>query len=112
MTTQALTMGILKILKAIGRWVLDDLVSYGVDALIGYMRVRIGVFGKRRARAKRDRRKRWLAGRIKRWTTAMRWLEKRRDALTRKTVRLVREGAREAVRRIPERSRLERFAAA
>lgn len=78
----AIRMGLIAWAKKIGRWLLQHLAAHGLDLLRGYMNGKIGDFKRRLARAKTDRRKAWLRGRIRRWTAALRWLtEKRMDIL-------------------------------
>jgi len=81
--------GLIRIARAIGRWILRRIIARGVDRLIGYMDGKIDDFRRRRARVKAERRHVWLAGRIRRWTTALRWLERRRAEIGEKLVRLV-----------------------
>lgn len=79
MTVPALWPALRRILVSIGRWLLDRLELYiprGVTLLTAYMRERVEVFRGRLSRARTDRRKRWLRGRIRRWLTAADWLDK------------------------------------
>ena len=62
-------------LVKIGRWLLDVILEEGRGGLAVYMRQRVGVFKRRRKRAKSKRRQKWLAGRILRWNKAAVWLE-------------------------------------
>ncbi len=62
-------------LVRIGRWLLDVILEVGRSGLALYMRQRVGVFVRRRKRAKAKRRIKWLTGRIARWRKAAAWLE-------------------------------------
>ena len=103
----ALWKGFRWILQRIGRWVARDLVDYGITALIGYMRVRIGVFEKRLKRARRKRRKFWLQGRIFRWTKALNWLRAHSKRIRLKTL----DAFDVLAKQVPERSPWEKYAA-
>lgn len=70
----ALWRGLLPILKSIGRWIIERLVTKGRAWLLAVMEDRIDAFKRRWYRAKTVRRKRWLGGRIDRWVKARRWL--------------------------------------
>lgn len=59
---------LIKVGLRIGRWLIEWLAEELPILIIGYMRGRARVFGRRLARARSDRRKRWLRGRITRWT--------------------------------------------
>lgn len=61
-------------LKAIGRWILSFARRRGIPLLLGYMAGKIEDFERRWKRARTDRRRRWLRGRIRRWTNAANWL--------------------------------------
>lgn len=61
-------------LVAIGRWLLTFARRHGLTRLVGYMLGKVDDFGRRWKRAKTDRRRRWLRGRIRRWTRAAAWL--------------------------------------
>lgn len=71
----ALLPELLKILKAIGRWLVERIRDLG-HYIIGYMRGKIGDFWRRMLRARAPGRKRWLSARIRRWTRAVVWIEK------------------------------------
>jgi hypothetical protein len=58
------------IARRIGRWVLERLLKVAGRRLGFYMLERTEVFAKRLKRAKTERRKKWLRGRIRRWTKA------------------------------------------
>jgi hypothetical protein len=62
------------IARRIGRWVLDRLLRITGRRLGYYMLERAEVFARRLKRAKTERRKRWLRGRIRRWKKAGAWL--------------------------------------
>jgi hypothetical protein len=77
---------------------------------------KIDDFKRRRGRARSDRRRKWLAGRIRRWTRALRWLTDKRRQISRRLVELadrtagqrlaeVAGGERFARQRVPERPR-------
>lgn len=87
MTT--LQRGLIRIARAIGRWILRRIIAKGIDRLVGYMDGKIDDFERRLGRAKTERRTRWLTGRIRRWTNALAWLERRRAAISAKLVRFV-----------------------
>lgn len=70
---------LVRILRAIGRWVLGQVREHGAQVVGHYMIARIGVFKDSRARAIKmgwKRRARWLQGRISRWLQAGQWLVK------------------------------------
>lgn len=73
---QALWPPLRRILKAIGRWIIRRVIRKGAHVIGYYMAERIEVFRARLKRARSSRRKRWLRGRIKRWSTAVRWLHR------------------------------------
>jgi len=73
--------GLLNLARKIGRWIIDHLAAHGIDMLVGYMNGKIGDFRRRLAKAKTDRRKAWLTGRIARWARAMNWLKSKREQL-------------------------------
>lgn len=68
--------GLLKWAMAIGRRLLRWLAKTAIRKLVAWMRKHVGVFRERRERARTNRRREWLDGRIKRWTLAAAWLEK------------------------------------
>lgn len=65
---------LISIARRIGRWILERLLVRGALRLAHYMEERVVVFRARLARAKTDRRRVWLRGRIRRWTAAAKWL--------------------------------------
>jgi hypothetical protein len=65
---------IIAIARRIGRWILERLLKVAGRRLGFYMLERTEVFAERLKRAKTERRKRWLRGRIKRWEKAGAWL--------------------------------------
>lgn len=77
----AIVEGLLRIARAIGRWILEHAARYGGLALMHYMQGRVDVFKRRRAKATTDRRREWLTGRISRWNAGIRWLKSKLDAL-------------------------------
>ena len=96
--------GMKRILIAIGRWVLEEIVDVGLQALIHYMRARVKVFRWRlRNRARAAWRKRWLEGRIERWNRAIRWLTRNAKRFTTRALDWLQRKAQE----IPWHSRLE-----
>lgn len=96
----AILKGLIRIARAIGRWVIEHFAEKGLAMLIGYMDGKVGDFRRRLARAKRERRKAWLRGRIRRWTAAIAWLRKYAMGVAQDAVR---EACRssEALREIP-----------
>ncbi len=114
MSTAAITKAIAsrwpvlkRILIAIGKWILGVARRRGVPILVGYMLERVEVFKGRLGRAKTTRRKRWLRGRIRRWTKAARWLTTNARAMHTQALAKFEELAA----RLPERSPMERQAA-
>lgn len=71
-------MNILKTLLSlavkIGKWLLHHLREQGLDLALGYINGKIHDFIRRLAKARTDRRKRWLRGRIQRWGAVLRVL--------------------------------------
>jgi hypothetical protein len=78
---------LIRIARAIGRWIVEHLLEHGREMLIGYMVGKVGDFRRRLARAKRPRRKTWLTGRIRRWNAAIAWLRKNAAEVTRDAVK-------------------------
>jgi hypothetical protein len=74
MTT--LAKGLIDIAIRIGKWLVRRLAKWLKVHVVGYMRGKIEDFRRRLARAKTDRRRAWLKGRISRWTKAANWLDK------------------------------------
>lgn len=75
MTT--LAAALVDIAIRIGRWLLQRLARWAISHVIGYMRGKIEDFKRRRANPKiADWRREFLAGRIQRWTKAVRWIER------------------------------------
>lgn len=71
----AIAAELIGIARRIGRWVLERLLKRGAERLGAYMLERAeSVFTARLRRAKTERRKRWLRGRIARWKKAGAWL--------------------------------------
>lgn len=108
----------------IGRWLIETIAEEGLRGLVIYMRQRVKVFARRKARvvARRRRNKskrgkrfevenwrvRWLSGRIRRWNTAIAWLQSKAAAkLKGKLIDLAVERAK---REIPEEAPDEDFA--
>jgi hypothetical protein len=77
----AIRTGLLNLARRIGSWILRHLAAHGIDMLLGYLNGKIGDFRRRLARAKTERRKAWLTGRIRRWCAAMSWLQRKREQL-------------------------------
>lgn len=75
MTRASLLAALIRIARAIGRWVLRTAAKRGGVILAGYMLGKVDDFRRRLARARTDRRKAWLTGRIARWSAAIRWLQ-------------------------------------
>ncbi|HWB76606.1 MAG TPA: hypothetical protein VG755_16690 [Nannocystaceae bacterium] len=59
----------------IGRWLVRRLSARGALWLQHYMEGKVEDFERRLARARTERRKRWLKGRISRWNRAIAWLK-------------------------------------
>lgn len=78
--------GLIRIARALGRWILRQLIRRGIELVLGYMDGKIDDFKRRRARARCEHRRRWLAGRIRRWSAAFRWLDRQRRKITRRIV--------------------------
>lgn len=98
--------GLIRYARAIGRWILRRILIRGLDMLLGYLEGKIDDFKRRRGRARRDRRRKWLAGRIRRWSAAYRWLARHHRSITRRVVELV---DREVGSRLPEVANDERY---
>lgn len=94
--------------RQLGRWLLVRYLDYGRQKLVHYMEGRVDVFRARLERARSDRRKRWLRGRIRRWTKVTLWLQNEGARLTQKLVREMAEQFRAAGG--PEVAPLETFA--
>lgn len=104
-----LVRGLLALMRAIGRWVLPDLLEHGAASLAGYMRVRAGVFRKRLQRARSKLRKRWLQGRIRRWLKAAAWLDANAKTKAKRAADALVKHGETLVRRIPESANGERY---
>lgn len=65
-----------QILLQIGRWILRRIIKNGRLWIIHYMQGKVEDFGRRLARAKTARRKKWLRGRIERWSKVIAWMLK------------------------------------
>ncbi len=74
MNRASILVALIRIARAIGRWVLRMAAKHGGSALLGYMVGKVDDFRRRLDRSKADRRREWLRGRIARWTAAIRWL--------------------------------------
>jgi hypothetical protein len=77
---------LIRIAKAIGRWILVRYLEYGRTKLVHYMEGRIDVFRARLRRARSKVRKAWLSGRINRWMQAVRWLRTEGKRLAKRAV--------------------------
>lgn len=108
MTTTA--KGLIRIARAIGRWILRRLIRKGIDLVVGYMDGKIDDFQRRKGRARTQRRVRWLAGRIRRWKAALRWLIRQRRSITRRIVELVDREVGHAIPMAANDERYERWA--
>ena len=97
-----------KILLAIGRWLVSKVRKFGAQKLAAYMELRVDVFEERLGRARRNRRKKWLRGRIRRWNAAIAWLRSNARKLNKKVADEIDKLAIGA--RIPTRVPVERFA--
>jgi hypothetical protein len=82
---------LVRIAKAIGRWVLVRYLEYGRTKLVHYMEGRIDVFEARFKRARSRARRRWLAFRINRWKLAVKWLKTEGKRLAKKSVERLRK---------------------
>ena len=107
MNSSAIINGLINIARRIGRWILRKLLEIGGDWLCGYMAGKIGDMRRRLARAKTERRKRWLRGRIRRWDKALGWLNANRHDIGSDIV----EAADSAASSIPMVAKAEREAA-
>lgn len=65
---------LIRIAARIGRWLLEHAARKGLARLVGYMDGKADDFERRLAKAKTERRREWLRGRIKRWRAAVNWL--------------------------------------
>lgn len=90
MTT--LVRGLIRIARALGRWILRRLIRRGIDLVLGYLDGKIEDFQRRKGRARSDLRRRWLAGRVRRWRNVFRWLASQRRRITRRLVETVDRG--------------------
>lgn len=79
----ALKNGLLAWAKRIGRWIIERLSRFAANALAHYMLGKVDDFRRRLAKAKTERRREWLKGRIARWNRAANWLIERSDDLNR-----------------------------
>ena len=77
----------------IGKAIVRRLAKWTVRRVVTWMRKRIAVFRERWERADTTRRRKWLAGRIARWSHAANWIEA-------KALATLREAACE-VRKLP-----------
>lgn len=76
-----LVTALLDLAVRIGRWLVKRLAKWAISHVVGYMKGKVEDFRRRLARAKAVRRRKWLRGRIARWTKAADWIE--RNALAR-----------------------------
>ena len=74
MTTLAASL--LDLAVRIGRWLVKRLAKWAISHVVGYMKGKVEDFRRRIARAKTVRRRKWLRGRIARWTKAADWIER------------------------------------
>jgi len=95
-----LLAGLLRIARAIGRWILDVAARRGGKWLADYIDERVVVFRKRLAAVKAEWRIEFLRGRIKRWQAAARWLRKNAGGLDDKAIALA--CAHPEVAKLPE----------
>lgn len=107
MTRNAIITGLINLARRIGRWLLRKLLEIGGEWLCGYMAGKLGDFRRRLAKAKTERRKRWLRGRIRRWSKALTWLTENRGDYGLDIV----EAADAAAGKIPMVAKAEREAA-
>lgn len=108
MTT--LVSGLIDIAIRLGRWVVRRLARWAVDHVVGYMLGKIDDFQRRLAKAKTERRKKWLRGRVRRWTRAAAWIQSR-------ALEKLKDAAGEACKlpafaKLPEVARCEKLVAA
>lgn len=83
---------------SIGRWLLRVAVRHGRDGLAVYMECRVEVFDERLKRAKSKQRRRWLRGRIRRWSIVIAWLHGREaENFTEKVIDLAHERAKREI---------------
>jgi hypothetical protein len=69
-----------RVLLLVGRWLIRRIATKGVDRVSYFMELRIETFQGRRARARSERRKAWLTGRISRWRKALAWVQRQARA--------------------------------
>lgn len=98
-----LLAGLIRIARAIGRWILDVAARRGGRWLAEYIDERVLVFRKRLARARTEHRAAWLRGRISRWQAAAKWLRANAATVDDKVVELA--------RKLPEVAKLPKVAA-
>lgn len=106
----AIAKMLLDIAVRIGKWLIRRLGKWLRQRVIGYMLGKVDDFKRRLARAKTARRKRWLRGRIDRWTRAVRWIERQLHTVLHDAAKSVCKLPE--FKRLPEVARCERLVAA
>jgi hypothetical protein len=106
----SIVKGLIDIAVRIGKWVVRRLAKWMKTHVVGYMKGKVEDFKRRKALAKTPRRIAWLAGRISRWTAAVRWLDRQSGVF-------FRDAAKEACKlpafsKLPEVARCERLVGA
>lgn len=105
-----LVAGLIDIAIRLGRWIVRRLAKWALSHVVGYMLGKVDDMKRRIARAKTDRRRKWLRGRVARWTKAAKWIEAN-------ALKKLGEAAKEACKlpafaKLPEVARCERMVAA
>ena len=101
--------GLLELARNIGRWVVKKIARRAVLWLVHYMQGRVEVFMERHRRARSERRKRWLKGRISRWLRAIDWLRENVRSLQTRAARAYCRGTDAALAALPLVAAGERF---
>ena len=96
MNRASILVALLRIARAIGRWVLRMAAKHGGSLLLGYMVGKVDDFRRRRERAKTPRRIEWLSGRISRWSSAIRWLRAHGSDLAEDVIKMADDAAAKA----------------
>jgi hypothetical protein len=104
-----LITGLLKLARALGKWIIEHLVSHGITNLIGYVNGKIGDFLRRKKKTELGRR--LLRGRIRRWSLVLGWLKEYRNELEAFAVDGFCAASKKALDKIPMVSKAEKAAA-
>lgn len=108
MTT--LVAGLIDLAVRIGKWLVKQLARWAKAHVVGYMMGKVEDFKRRIMRAKTSRRRKWLRGRVSRWTKAIAWINEQSGVF-------FRDAAKDACKlpafaKLPEVARCERLVAA